>query len=85
MVTRQFYEKLKLPFKKVKSIVVQNKDKLVYFKDLVILVVVYGIMLNLSLNLLLNIKFSLLNIISSGLLFYLIKTELPIIIKECKQ
>ena len=58
------------------------KDKLNYFKDFAILVAIYGLIINYALNQLIGIEFSIGKIIGIGIIAYLLKYEVPILIKS---
>jgi len=81
-----FFSKIKNLFSKLVNKVKNSKvivPKLQYMFELSIIVLIYGLMLNLIYSQFFNGEITLLKTISFGLVFYLIKYEATIIIQSC--
>ena len=70
--------KMKLErFIKIKGLIKNNKDKILFIKEFIVYSIVYGIPLNYMLWGVFGIKFGIFSFPAYGVLFYLIKEEIP--------
>ena len=67
---------------KIKIFLKDNDHIITFIKQFVLTIIIYGILLNFTLSSMGFVKFNWQNIISYGFVSYILKFELPIIIKS---
>lgn len=68
---------------KMKKLYGDNAEKFKYLMQLILVVISYGFLISFSFSVLLSTEFNLKSILAYGVVAYIVKAELPMIISSC--